>query len=78
MTFGKFKFLASTLILNTRYKYPKNQINNLFYLFNDQFDYALAYYFVELETTKGNVNRFFFNSLMKFITKKLLYYNVNK
>lgn len=71
--FSKSQFSAGTLILNTRYKHPGNQNNNLFYPFNDQVNYALAHYFPDSKTTKQNVYKFFTNLLIKSITKNLLY-----
>lgn len=76
--FGKSEFSANTPVLDTQYKYLGSQNNNLFYLFNDQLNYALTYYFAESETTKSNVDKFLINSLMKPIIKKLLYYNADK
>ena len=77
MTFSKSKFLIGIPVSDTQYKHFKSQNNNLFYLFNNQLDYVLAYYFAELETTKCNINRFLTNLLMKLITKKLLYCNAD-
>ena len=78
ITFNKSEFSAGTLVLDTRYKHPRSQNNNLFYLFNGQLDYALAYYFVDLEITKHNIDKFFTNPLIKPITKDLLYCNVDE
>lgn len=78
MTFSKSKFLTGISILNTRYKHLKSQNNNLFYFFYDQVDYALVHYFVDSETTKCNINKFFTNSLIRPITKNLLYCNTDK
>ena len=55
-----------------------SRCQNSFYIFNDQLNYALAHYFAELETTKCNVNKFLFNPLMTFFTKKLSYKNADK
>lgn len=76
--FSEFKSIANILVLDTLYKYLRSQNNKLFYLFNDQLDYILAYYFTKSETTKRNIDRFFINLLMKLITKKLLYRNRDK
>ena len=76
--FSKTKFLAGTPVLDTQYNHLRSQYNNLFYSFNDQLDYALAHYFSELGTTKRNVYRFLTNSLMKHITEKLSYCNVDE
>lgn len=35
ITFDKSKFLADIPVLETRYKHPKSQKKNLYYLFND-------------------------------------------
>ena len=78
MTFSEFKFSAGTPVSDIWYKHPGSQNNNPFCFFNNEFDYALAHYFAELETTKRNINRFYTNSLMKPITKKLSYYNTDK
>ena len=78
VTFSKSEFLASTPVSDTRYKHPESQNNNPFYFFNYQLDYVLAHYFAESETTKRNVDRFLTNPLMKPITKKLSYCNVDK
>lgn len=55
--FNKSEFLTDILVLNTRYKHFKYKNNNLFYLFTDQLNYILAYYFVTLETVKYNINK---------------------
>lgn len=56
--FSSHEFPASTFISNKKYKYSGSKYKSIFYFFNDHFDYTLAYYFAELETTKGNVNKF--------------------
>lgn len=76
--FSKSEFLVGRPLSNTRYEHPGSQNDNPFYLSNDQLDYALAHYFTESETTKGNVDKFLLNYLMKPITKKLSYWNVNE
>lgn len=76
--FSKYEFLIITPVLDIRYEHPKSLNNNLFYWFNNQLDYVLVDYFVELETTRDNINKFLSNLLIKFITKKLSYYNANK
>ena len=78
MIFNESKFPASTSVLNTRYKHLESQNNNPFYPFNDQVDYALAYYFADSRTTKRNIDKFLTHSLMKPITKNFLYYNSDK
>lgn len=78
VTFNKSEFLASTPILDTRYKYSRRKNNNSFYSFNGQLDYVLDHYFTDLETTKCNVDKFFTNSLIKPIIKNLLYYNISE
>lgn len=47
----KYKILVNTVISNIKYK-------SSFYLFNNQFDYILTYYFAKLKTIKKNVNKF--------------------
>ena len=78
MAFSESEFPAGTPVSDTQYKHPKSQNNNLFYAFNDQLDYTLAYYFSESETTKRNVDKFLTNLLMKPITKKLSYCNADE
>lgn len=60
ITFSKSEFSTDSPVLETRYKYLESQKENLYYPFNDQVDCTLAYYFVELETIKCNINKFFF------------------
>ncbi len=76
--FGESKFLVSTSVLDTKYMHHRSRSNNLFHPFNDQLDYALAYYFAESETTKRNVDTFLFNTLMKPVTKELSYCNADE
>ena len=64
--------------MDTRYERLGSSNNNLFYPFNDQFDYILANYFGKLDTTKRNIDKFLYNPLMKPIVKKLSYWNTNK
>lgn len=40
--FSKSEFLASTSISKTRYRHLGSQKKNLYYLFNDQLNFALA------------------------------------
>ena len=70
------KFLAGTPASDIKYNYPGLKYQNSYYLFNDQLDYALAHYFAELETTKGNINKFLSDPLMTSLTKKLFYKNL--
>lgn len=76
--FSESEFLAGIPVLDTRYKYPRIQNNNLFFLFNDHLDYVLAYYFADSEITKCNIDKFFTNLLKKPIIKKLSYYNIDE
>ena len=76
--FSKSKFLFGIPVLDNKYKYPENQNNNLFYLFNDQLDYILTHYFANLKTIKYNIDNFLTNLLIKAIIKNLLYYNTDK
>ena len=76
--FNECKFLSGTPVLDIRYEHFRNQINNLFYLFNSQLDYALAHYFANSKTIKQNIDKFLTNLLMKPIIKNLSYYNVDK
>ena len=76
--FIRNKFPAGIPVSDVKYSHLRFKHQNSFYLFNDQFDYALSYYFAKLETTKGNVNNFLSDPLMTLLTKKLSYKNVNK
>lgn len=78
MTFSESEFPAGIPVSDTQYEHFGSQNNNLFYLFNDQLDYALVYYFTELKTIKRNVDRFLINPLIKPIIKKLSYCNANE
>ena len=72
------KFPAGTSVLDIKYNHLGLKHQNSFYPFNDQLDYALAHYFAELETTKGNVNKFLSDPLMTPLTKKLSYKNADE
>ena len=76
--FSEQEFLTSTLVSNIIYNYLGLQNNNLFYLFYNQLDYALAHYFAESEITKNNVDKFLSNLLIVLFTEKLFYQNVDK
>lgn len=76
--FSKSEFPVSILVLDIRYKHPESQNNNLLYLFNNQLDYALVNYIAKSETTKNIVDKFLSNLLIKSITKKLSYCNINE
>ena len=76
--FSKSKFLVSTPVSDTRYKYPRSQKYNPFYPFNNQFDCILINYFAESKTTKRYIDKFLSHLLMKPIIKNLSYYNANK
>ncbi len=78
VTFSESEFSIGTPVSDTRYVHPGSQNSNLFYPFNYQLDYILAHYFSESETTKHNVDKFLSNLLMKLITKKLLYCNIDE
>ena len=75
---GKSEFLKGILVSNTRYEQPENRNTNLFHLFKDHLDCALAHYLVKLKTTKHNIDKFLSNLLIKPITKKLSYCNTDK
>lgn len=47
--FIRKKFSTSILILDIKYNYLRLKYQNSFYLFNNQLDYALAYFFAKLE-----------------------------
>ena len=72
------KFPASTPVSDIRYNHLGLKHQNSFYPFNDQLNYALAHYFAESETTKGNINKFLFDPLMTPLTKKLSYKNADE
>lgn len=76
--FSEQIFLADKPVSNIKYHYLNFQNINLFYPFNNQLDYALANYFTEFQTTKGNINRFLSNQLMSPLIEKLSYENVDK
>lgn len=71
--FGGQEFSIGKLVSNIKYYHLRYQNNNLFHLFNDQLDYVLAKYFVDFETTKGNVDKFLSNTLMAPLIKNLSY-----
>lgn len=60
--FTEIKFSAGTPISKIKYNHLGLQYENNFYLFKDQLDYALAHYFAESKTTKGNANKFLSDS----------------
>ena len=72
------KFSAGIPVLDIKYNHLELKHQNSLYPFNDQLDYALAHYFVKLEMTKGNINKFLSNPLMTPLTKKLSNKNVDK
>ena len=76
--FTRNKFVAGTLVSDIKYNHSGLKHQNSFYPFNDQLDYALAHYFAESETTKGNVNKFLSDPLMTPLTKKLSYKNADE
>ena len=65
-------------ILDVKYKHSGYQYDNVFYTFDNKVDYTLAYWFVDLEKTKSNIDTFLTNPLIKFITEQLSYWNTNK
>lgn len=76
--FSKQEFPIHKSISNMKYHHLRSQNNNLFYLFNDQLDYTLVYFFVDFETTKDNINGFLSNLLMAPFNEKLFYQNADK
>ena len=76
--FSEQEFPASILISNIKYDHLRSQNDNLIYLFYNQLDYALAHYFAESETTKGNVDKFLSDPLIAPLTEKLSYQNTDK
>lgn len=78
VTFSETEYQAGTLISNIKYRHSGYQHDNVFYPFDNDVDYALAHWFVESKITKGNVDKFLTNFLMKSITKQLSYWNTIK
>ena len=76
--FTRNEFLTGTLISNIKYNHPRVKHQNSFYPFNDQLDYALAHYFAESKTTKGDINKFLSDLLMTPLTEKLSYKNADE
>ncbi len=74
--FSSHEFPSGIPISDEKYKHPGSKHKNSFYLFNDQLDFGLAHYFVESETTKGNVNKFLTDHLMVSLIQKLFYKNL--
>ena len=72
------EFPAGIPVSDIKYNHLGLKHQNSFYPFNDQLDYALAHYFAESETTKGNVNKFLSDPLMTPLTKKLSYKNADE
>lgn len=68
--FNKSAFLTNIYIPNMKYEHYKNQNNKLWYSFNNELHYILIYSFRKLEILKCNIDKFFTNLLIKFITKK--------
>ena len=76
--FSKHEFPAGKAVSDIKYHHPGSLNNNLFHPFNNQLDYALAIYFAETKTTKGNINKFLSKPLMALLTEKLFYQNADK
>lgn len=76
--FTENEFCAGISISHIKYNYPSLKHQNSCYLFNNQLDYALGYYFTESKTIKDNINKFFSNLLMTSFTKKLSYKNADE
>ena len=76
--FSEQEFPTGKSVSDIKYHHQGSQNNNLFHSFNNQLDYALATYFAESKTTKGNVDKFLFNLLMASLTKKLSYQKADK
>lgn len=76
--FSSHKFPTGILISDKKFTHSGSKYKNSFYPFNNQIDYGLAHYFVELETTKGNMNKFLIDALMAPLTKMLLYKNTDE
>ena len=76
--FSDKEFPSGTLVSDIIYDHPVSQNNNLFYLFYNQLNYVLAYYFAESGTTQNNIDKFLSDLLMAPLTKKLSYQNIDK
>ena len=76
--FSEQEFPAGTLVSNIKYDHLESQNDNLFYLFHNWLDYALAHYFAEFKTIKDNMVKVLFNPLMALLTEKLSYWNDDK
>ena len=76
--FSNYEFPAGTQISVIKYRHPGLKHSSSFYYFKNQLDYALVYYFAELEITKGNINKFLTDPLMTAFTEKLSYTNTNE
>lgn len=76
--FSSHKFPTGIPISDKKYQHLRSKHKSSFYFFNNQLDYGLAHYFVELETTKGNMNKFLTDLLMAPLTEKLSYKNADE
>ena len=76
--FSKEEFPTGTPVSNIKFNYPRLQNDNLFYPFYNYLDYALAHYFAEFETTKGNVDKFPSNPFMVLLIERLSLQNADK
>lgn len=56
ITFIKSEIPICISVLDIRYGHLRNQNNNPLYLFNDQLNYVLTYYFAKSETIKCNIS----------------------
>lgn len=76
--FSEQEFPVGILVSNIKYHFSRSQNDNLFYLFHDQLDYALAHYFAESKITKNNINKFLSELLMALLIQKSFYQKANK
>ena len=56
--FSEQEFPTCKPISNIIYNHLESEIDNLFYLFNNQLDYIQAHYFAKLEIMIGNIDKF--------------------
>ena len=70
--------VTNTKDLSTKNIFRIKASKQFFYLFNDQFDYALAHYFAELGINKRKANKFLSDPLMISLSEKWFYQNADK
>ena len=76
--FNKQEFPTGTLVSSIKYDHLESQNDNFFYSFYNQLDYLQAYYFIEFEITKDNLDQFLSNPFITPFTEKLSDQNADK